>query len=322
MVKNISSQNTRGNGCRLLTLSENKINVARFIDARLATSSHAAYRRDVALFVKWGGHIPSDAFEVARYIAALSERCATATIKRRLSAIQSAHDALNVRSPTVEPLVRHAMRGISRTLGTAQRQAVPVTKKLLAKLMRSISNQSAGDVRDRALLLLGFSGAFRRAELTALDVDDFAFSARGMVVTVRRSKTDQEGQGRKVAIPRSKGLLCAVTAITKLLRLVRCDDDFNAVFRRTHRSGSFLKQRLSSAYVSSIVKQRLTAIGIDATNYSAHSLRAGLVTEAARAGVPSWKIRQQTGHKSDAMLARYIRDVEIWSNNAAGKVLR
>lgn len=321
---NISSQDAHDGRRRTRTLSQGKVNVARFIDARLATSSRDAYQRDVDQFVKWGGHVPSNAGEVARYIAELSERCATATIKRRLSAIQNAHEALNVRSPTSEPLVRHAMRGISRTIGTSQRQAEPLTKKLLAKLMRSIPCHSAGDVRDRALLLLGFSGAFRRAELTALDLDDFAFSARGVVVTVRKSKTDQQGQGRKVAIPKSKGPLCAVTAVTKLLRLIRANDDheFDAVFRRTHRSGCFLKQRLSSAYVSTVIKSRLTAIGIDATDYSAHSLRAGLVTEAARAGVPSWKIRQQTGHKSDAMLGRYIRDVEIWSNNAAGKVLR
>ncbi len=322
MVMNISTQDAQGGRRQPLTLSRGKANVARFIDARLAVSSRDAYQRDVDQFVKWGGHVPSNAGEVARYIAELSERCATATIKRRLSAIQNAHEALNVRSPTSEPLVRHAMRGISRTLGTSQRQAEPVTRKLLVKLMRSIPCQSVSDIRDRALLLLGFSGAFRRAELTALDLDDFAFSARGVVVTVRKSKTDQEGQGRKVAIPRSKGPLCAVTALTKLLRLIRTDDEFDALFRRTHRSGCFLKQRLSSAYVSTVIKSRLTAIGVDATDYSAHSLRAGLVTEAARAGVPSWKIRQQTGHKSDAMLGRYIRDVEIWSNNAAGKVLR
>ena len=319
---NISSQGTHGSHRGTRSLSQDTASVARFIDARLAASSREAYQRDVDQFVKWGGHLPSNASEVARYIAELSERCATATIKRRLSAIQNAHEALNVRSPTTEPLVRHAMSGISRTLGTSQRQAEPVTRKLLARLMRSIPCQSASDVRDRALLLLGFSGAFRRAELTALDVEDFAFLARGVVVTVRKSKTDQAGLGRKVAIPRSKGPLCAVTAMLKLLRLTSRDDDFDAVFRRTHRSGSFLKQRLSSAYVSTVIKQRLTAIGIDATDYSAHSLRAGLVTEAARAGVPSWKIRQQTGHKSDAMLGRYIRDVEIWSNNAAGKVLR
>ena len=294
--------------------------VALLVDARLSVNSRIAYAKDISLFRRWGGTIPCSATKVAQYVAELSDSCAYATIKRRLSAIQHAHAALGVASPTNRPIVQHAMRGIARTIGTAQRRAQPLSKRLLARIARATPLSTSLDLRDRAILFLGFAGAFRRAELAAIMIPDIAFTARGMLITLHRSKTDQTQIGRKVAIPRTDSSVCAVAAVERLLRSL--DDRSDALFRRVHRSGRWLKQQLSSAYISTLVKQRLRAIGVDAEKYSGHSLRAGLVTEAARAGVPTWKIRQQTGHKSAATLDRYIRDADVWSNNAAARVLQ
>lgn len=294
--------------------------VAQLVDARLSVNSRIAYEKDISLFRRWGGTIPCSATKLAQYVAELSDTCAYATIKRRLSAIQHAHAALSVNSPTHRPIVQHAMRGIARTIGTGQRHAEPISKRLLTRLARATQLSTAIDVRDRAILLLGFAGAFRRAELAAIEIPDITFTAQGMLITLPRSKTDQTRIGRSVAIPRTKGAVCAVAAVERLIRVLDARSD--ALFRRVHRSGKWLKQQLSSAYISTIVKQRLRGIGVDAEKFSGHSLRAGLVTEAARAGVPTWKIRQQTGHKSAATLDRYIRDADVWSNNAAARVLQ
>jgi integrase len=175
------------------------------------------------------------------------------------------------------------------------------------------------DVRDRALLLLGFAGGFRRSELIGLDCDDVIPVRQGLVVTLRRSKTDQNGAGRKVGIPHGRGRWRPVAAIEQWLTTSGISE--GALFRpidRYHRVGP---KRLSGEGVCLVVRERIQAAGIDPKDYSGHSLRAGLATSAAQAGVSSWKIRQQTGHASDAMLARYIRDGELFANNAAGVLL-
>jgi integrase len=294
--------------------------IAELASASLAKSTRHAYAQDIQRFRSWGGRIPCTPKLVARYAAALSVNCAFATISRRLNAIRHGHAAIDARSPTHHPLVRDVLKGIARRNGTSQRQAAPLTKQLLRRVLRQMTRRSVADVRDRALLLLGFTGAFRRSELTAIDIDDLRFSRRGLVVTIRTSKTDQISEGQRVAIPSSCTDLCAVAAVRKLLACRATTS--SALFQRMHRSGVLLSKRLDAASVSTIIKRRLTAANVDSTSYSGHSLRAGLATEAARNGVPTWKIRQQTRHKSDAMVSRYVRDANLWANNAAARVLR
>jgi len=175
------------------------------------------------------------------------------------------------------------------------------------------------DVRDRALLLLGFAGGFRRSELIGLNCDDLVLVRQGLEVTLRRSKTDQNGSGRKIGIPHGRGRWCLVGALDQWR--VASGITEGAMFRpidRHHRVGP---KRLSGEAVCLIVRERVQAAGIDLKDYSGHSLRAGLATSAAQAGVSSWKIRQQTGHASDAMLSRYVRDGELFNENAAGALL-
>ena len=175
-------------------------------------------------------------------------------------------------------------------------------------------------VRDRALILIGFAGAFRRSELVALRFEDVTFVKEGVTLTVTRSKTDQLGRGRRVA--RSPTLAPMPARSRPLPRGLTLLESTPA---RSSATSGRLAQSVSklcrAQSVATLVKEYAAKAGLSADQYSGHSLRAGLITSAAKAGVSSWKIRQQTGHKSEAMLQRYIRDAEIFEGNAAGSVL-
>jgi integrase len=203
-------------------------------------------------------------------------------------------------------------------MGTAQRQATPLIKDDLFVVLEAMGS-GLKDVRDRALLLIGFAGGFRRTELIGLNCDDVVQVRQGLVVTLRRSKTDQNGAGRKMGIPHGRGRWCPVVALEQWLTASGISE--GALFRPVDRHHRIAAKRLSGEAVCLVVRERVQAAGIDPGNYSGHSLRAGLATSAAQAGVSSWKIRQQTGHASDAMLARYIRDGELFINNAASTLL-
>ncbi len=167
--------------------------------------------------------------------------------------------------------------------------------------------------RDRALLLLGFAGAFRRSELAGLDIEDLAFCDDGVKVTLRRSKTDQEGLGRVVGIPFSiDPAMCPVRAVRAWLN--GAPVIAGPVFREVSRYGQVGPTRLANRVVGSVVKRGGTAVGLDASKLAGHSLRAGYATSAAEAGKPVFAIQQQTGHKSVAMVSRYVRAVGLFKD--------
>ena len=185
--------------------------------------------------------------------------------------------------------------------------------------MLDAMGERAKDMRDRTLLLIGFAGRFRRSEIVALNCEDVERVRQGLIVTLRRSKTDQEGAGCKVGIPFGRTRHCPVLALDRWL--VVSGIKAGPVFRPVDRHGRIASERLSGEAVSLIVKGRVAAAGVDPTGFSGHSLRAGFATSAVQAGVSTLKIRAQTGHASDAMLARYIRDGELFFDNAAGALL-
>jgi integrase len=164
------------------------------------------------------------------------------------------------------------------------------------------------DLRDRALLLVGFAGAFRRSELVAINCTDLEWMDEGLIVTLPRSKTDQEGKGRLVAIPRGSPDFCPVEALGTWLRSAGVEE--GTLFRAIDCHGSVYGDGLSPDSVARIIKKKAAAVGLDPARFSGHSLRAGLVTSAAAAGVPEWAIRRLTGHRSEAMLHRYVRPVD------------
>ncbi|MBP2161639.1 MULTISPECIES: tyrosine-type recombinase/integrase [Asticcacaulis] len=283
----------------------------------ISTATKRAYEADLADYEAFGGAIPATADKLALYLAALSETHKPATITRRLSAIGKAHRMKGWPDPTKSEIIKATVRGIRRTQGTAQQEAKPLLRDDLYEILAAMG-QGAKDVRDKALLLVGFAGGFRRSELVSLDISDIEHVREGVVLTLRRSKTDQEARGRKIGIPLARGRWCPVKALENW-----CDLAGNLegpIFRSINRHGH-VRDRLSGEAVSLIVRERLTAIGRRSDGYSGHSLRAGFVTSAAISGVASHKIRAQTGHASDAMLERYIRDSDLFINNAAGAIL-
>jgi integrase len=210
------------------------------------------------------------------------------------------------------------MRGIRRMIGTAQREAKPILKEDLFAILERMGDRPK-DQRDKALLLVGFAGAFRRSELVGLDVADIEHVRQGVVITLRKSKTDQEGRGRKIGVPFGRTKWCPVRHLADWLDHAKIEA--GPIFRGVNRHGHVSDQRLSSEALSIIVKERAAAAGFNPDAYSGHSLRAGLSTSAVIAGVSTLSIRRTTGHASDAMLARYVRVGDMFTDNAAGAVL-
>jgi integrase len=250
------------------------------------------------------------------YFSALAATHKVSTLMRRLSAISQAHQVAGLETPTRGAVIRNLLAGIRRAKGTAPAVKTPVLTEDLRLMVKAIPENLPG-WRDRALLLAGFAGAFRRSELVALDYEDLEFQREGLVVTLRRSKTDPEGQGRRIGIPLGSGRTCPVRALEKWIAAAAITA--GALFRPITRHGGISSHRLSDKAVALIVKRWAEAAGLDAPSYAGHSLRAGLATSAARNGASERSIMRQTGHRSLHMVRRYIRDGEIFRENAAAK---
>jgi integrase len=232
-----------------------------------------------------------------------------------LSVYETFHRADGHETPTADEKVRAVLSGIRRTIGVA-----PVRKRAATSDIVLGKGRSLRELRDRAILLLGFAGAFRRSELVALDVVDIEWTTEGALVTIRRSKTDQEGLGRKVAIPHGE-IACPVAALKAWLEAASITE--SAVFRRifNKRAQRITDRRLAGRNVASVVKAGAAKLGFDPSTFGGHSLRSGLVTTAVKRGVNLMKVCDQTGHKSLEMLRVYSRDAELFAGNAAAGLL-
>lgn len=297
----------------------------RYIEGSKAENTWRAYRADWRDFVKWCQKesrqpLPASPETVADYLEYLAkeENRKASTLQRRLTAIQQVHKWMKVPSPTATEEVRTAWATIRRRIGTAQTGKAPAMLEDIRRMVDTLPDCPLG-VRDRALLLLGFAGAFRRSELVALNVEDIETTTDGLVVHLRRSKTDQEGQGRKVGIPYgSNPATCPVRSLQKWLTLSGITA--GPLFRSVNRHGQISEKRLSDKAVALVVKRAAEAAGLDPKKYSGHSLRAGLATSAAAAGKSERSIMAQTGHKSVNMVRRYIRDGNLFRDNAAAGI--
>jgi len=291
--------------------------VANFVSASISDSTRKSYQSDLSHFLQSGGKVPSSPEFVAQYLASHVETLSVYTLARRLVAIARAHTSQQLPNPTSADIVKATLRGIKRTYGAKQRRVEPLVKNLIQDIVKDL--EGIKGTRDKALLLIGFAGAFRRSELVALQVSDIEFVEQGLLINLRHSKTDQEGIGRKIAIPFARGNVCAVLALKNWLEVAAIDS--GSIFRGVNRHGFISEKQLSTEAVALIIKSHAERIGLDPNKFSGHSLRAGLVTSAAQAGVSNWKIKAQTGHKSDAMLNRYVRDARIFIDNAVGELL-
>ncbi len=311
-------------GAEIVSLPLPSLDQAReFIRASKAENTLRGYQSDWRAFCAWcDGHgvcpLPAAAETVAAYIAECAGHLKPGSIQRRLNAVAEAHKAAGVESTTHNAIVRNTMKGIRRTLGTAQsRKTAVLTDEI--RTMLELADDGTMGARDRALILLGFAGAFRRSELVGLDVEDCAFTRDGLTVTLRRSKTDQDGAGRKIGIPYgSNPETCPVRTIQAWVESAAISS--GPLFRSLNRHGQVQPGGLSGIDVARVVKKLAQRAGLNSAKYAGHSLRAGHATSAAIAGASERSIMNQTGHRSVQMVRRYIRDGSLFRENSAGKL--
>lgn len=285
--------------------------VASYSAAAQSSATTRSYATDLQHFRRHGGTIPATAVMLAEYLANFAGTLAVATLQHRLIAIHRAHVDIDVPSPAMDYLVKRTMQGIRRTVGTKQRRVTALMKDDMVELMVHIEQQlPMKAARDKALLLVGFAGAFRRSELVALRYEDMTEFDSGLELALRRSKTDQEGAGRTVFIPYARGSRCPVKALKSWLDLAGVTE--GPLFRPINRHDQIVGSKaLTPQSVALVVKSsvRMMAGENAAKMVAGHSLRAGFCSTAAEIGLQPYQIREQTGHRSDVTLARYIRPV-------------
>lgn len=297
--------------------------LARLIKASKSANTQRAYESaliDFDAFCSDRGtsSIPATPKTVADYLEWLSGHNRVSTMQVKVSAIRFAHRLKKYPDPTDDELVRAVMAGLRRDKGTAPSRKTPVTRDRLIKMLDANGNNLTA-TRNRAILLLGFAGAFRRSELVALDVADVAFDDSQMAVRLRRSKTDQEGRGRNKVIPAIEDMeLCPVRAMMHWLNASGLTS--GPLFRKVTRWQKPTARRLCDRTIALIVKQSARAAGMDEIQFSGHSLRSGFVTQAARERTPEWQIQEVTGHKSTTVLRGYIRDEGLGQVDAIRRV--
>ncbi|HEY7301594.1 MAG TPA: site-specific integrase [Xanthobacteraceae bacterium] len=289
-----------------------------------AAATRHAYRSDFDAFVAWCSSrqvaaMPAAPETVAGFLAAEAARgIKPASIGRRVAAIRYAHKLSGISEPpTNSEVVKATVRGIRRTLGAAQAKKAPATADRVVA-MATTSRADLKGIRDRALILLGFAGAFRRSELVALDVEDLESCEAGVRVRIRRSKTDQEGAGATIAIV-AGSVACPVKAVQAWLEASGIAS--GPVFRPVGKGGRIGKARLSDRAVANVVKDGAGRVGLDAAQFSGHSLRSGFLTSAARRGASIFKMMDVSRHKSMDTLRGYVRDADLFRDHAGAGLL-
>jgi site-specific recombinase XerD len=264
--------------------------------------------------------LPASPETVAAFLSAgADEGRKVATLEQRIAAIRWAHEAAGQESPTASKLVRSTMQGIRREQGTAPNRKAPATVDRLAAMVSHADPATLKGLRDRALLLFGFASAMRRSELVALELEDVEQTDRGLLVTLRRSKTDQEGQGHQRAIPLGRNPeTCPVAALTTWLEAAQINKGrlFRSVTRHSLVGGS-----LSARAIANVVKHYAKRAGFDPDEFAGHSLRAGFVTSAAEKGRSTERIMDHTGHQSAAMVRVYTRRADAFTDHAGEGLL-
>jgi site-specific recombinase XerD len=296
-----------------------------FAKEATAYNTKRGYRADFAAFQSWCSArdvnaLPAAPETVAAFLAAEAKAGrAAATIGRRVSGIAFAHRLAGHETPTNNTAVKITLKGIRRTIGTAPNKKAPAVAEILRDMVNAIPPGIRG-ARDRALLLLGFGGAFRRQELVNLNVADLAFEEAGLKVTIRHSKTDQESRGATIAIARGQ-TVCPVQAVRDWLDAAGITE--GPIFRpisngKAARVGS---TRLTGKSLNVILKGHAAAAGLDVKSLSPHSLRSGFLTSAARRGASVWKMQEVSRHASIQVLSGYVRDAKLFESHAGEGLL-
>ena len=293
-----------------------------------ARNTIRAYKSDFSdfgLFCAQNGFksLPSEPKIVSLYLTHLSTKDAKmSTLKRRLVSIGVIHKLKGHYLDTKHPAIIENIMGIKRRKGSFQKAKKPLLINSLKKIINVIDQQKKEEIkklRDRSIILIGFSGGFRRNEIVSLDYDDLDFVPEGLKLSIRRSKTDQFGEGFTKALPYfDSSQYCPVVSLKKLLDLSKIRS--GPVFRRFSKGSKLSENRLTDQSVALLIKEYLNLAGIDSKNFSGHSLRSGFATSAAESGVEERNIMAMTGHKSTEMVRRYIKEVNLFKNNALNKI--
>lgn len=296
-----------------------------YVAASRADATRRAYAADWRAFLAWANEqgqpaLPAPPELVSLYLAALAKAGRkVSTIERALAGIAAAHRGSGHPWPKGHPAIAAVLSGIRRTHGSSPTKKAPVEAAELRALVSALDGSLSG-LRDRALLLVGWFGAFRRSELASLSIADVRFTEGGLEVHLRRSKTDQQGEGYAKGLPyASSPELCPVRALRRYL-----DDagiDAGAIFRAVDRRGRLGEGALCDKSVARIVQRAAAAAGLDPSRFAGHSLRSGFATTAARQGRALDAIMRQTGHKSERVARGYIRHATLFTENAASGLL-
>jgi len=281
--------------------------------------------RDFELFCVKNGFksIPTDPKIVSLYLTHLSTKdVKMSTLKRRLVSIGVIHKFKGHYLDTKHPSIIENIMGIKRRKGSIQKGKKPLLISYLKQIINVIdkfNNEEIKKFRDRSIILIGFSGGFRRNEIVSLDCDDLDFVTEGLKINLRRSKTDQFGEGAVKALPYfENSQYCPVLSLKKWIEVSNIKS--GALFRRFSKGSKLMENRLTDQTVALLIKKYLKLAGIDSKNYSGHSLRSGFATSAAESGAEERSIMAMTGHKSTEMVRRYIKEADLFKNNALNKI--
>lgn len=280
-----------------------------------------AYEADWRDFSAWCAPKALDALPAAPitlglYFTDRADTVSVATLTRRLSAISVKHRLAGHHLDTRHPTIRDVLAGLRRTKGVAPKRVEALTVPVARRVVETCGTRLI-DVRDRALMLVGLAGAFRRSELVALDVTDVTVVPDGLRIVVRRSKTDQDGEGEIVGIGRTGASTCPVAAYEAWIAAAPIRE--GRVFRSLNRHGQ-IGSALSDRAVALILKRRVAMAGLEPASFSGHSLRSGFATTAASARVEERAIMRTTRHRSTAVLRRYIREGELFDRNVTAEI--
>ena len=287
--------------------------------------SYAADWNDFADWCQSHGAIdlPAEAETIVNYINELADHARANTVSRRITAISENHIAAGFaeHNPAKDSLVRNAMRSIRREKGTFQRGKSPILLETIDLLADCFDETDIVSLRDRALLFLGFAGAFRRSELVHVQLEDLTFSPQGLVVFIPQSKGDQFGQGSQIAIPYAPNPhTCTVRAVEQWILVSQLQT--GPLFRPFKRNKELRDCQLSDKSVALLVKKYVKKIGLNEANFAGHSLRRGFATSAAQHDLDALAIMRQTRHKSEKMVHRYIEQGNIFKENPLNRMFQ
>ena len=293
-----------------------------------ANNTIRAYKsdfNDFGLFCAQNGFksLPSEPKIISLYLTHLSTKeVKMSTLKRRLVSIGVIHKLKGHYLDTKHPSIIENIMGIKRRKGSFQKGKKPILindLKLLINVIDKVNKEKIMRARDRSIILIGFSGGFRRNEIVSLDFDDLDFVSEGLKINLKRSKTDQYGEGSVKGLPYfDNSQYCPVLSVKKWIEISNIDS--GPLFRRFSKGSKLTDNRLTDQTVALLIKKYLNLAGIDSKNYSGHSLRSGFATSAAESGVEERSIMAMTGHKTTQMVRRYIKEANLFKNNALKKI--